>query len=531
MEVLMNSKNLTGSPKRGNKRTALLALLVICLLIPVAQAWAGGSGQSSSGGTGQPTLSYWMPFRAEESAMMNSWDDNIVFQHKEKVTGVKINFISPAAGEETTAYNLMISSNDLPDMISHLYLSILYPGGPTKAVADGVFIRLNEQIEKNAPAFSKIINSNLDFKRQVTTDEGLIWGMAMLETTRQPPFDGPTIRKDWLDDLGLPMPVTMADWYNVLTQFKQKKGAVSPYVLYGDGKELPFMLAYDIDPSGWLQRDNKVVYSYTDPGFREYLTEMNKWYKEGLFHYDFTVWDTNNWLANGAAGAYRQGFWMFTLDQNMIREKDPKAYIVAAPYPTKDKNTITKIRNLSPNNRGFETVVTSSCKDPDLAVKWLDWGYTDEGYMWSNFGEEGVSYTMVNGKVQYTPFMKNNPDGFELTRLLGKYALHSGSYVRDWLIMYDIYSAEEQATLEIWNGDSSHLLNTGLLSFTPEEGNTNANIMSDINIYVNEMTLRFIKGEEPLSNWDAYVRNVRNMGIDTVVKNCQAAYDRYLKRK
>jgi putative aldouronate transport system substrate-binding protein len=469
-------------------------------------------------------------FGAAQAALMDSWDDNVVYQHKEKTTGVKINFISPAVGEEATAYSLMIASNDLPDMISHMYFSASsYPGGPSKAVADGVYLRLNELIEKNAPAYTRVINSNPNFKQQVMTDDGLIWGMGMLQTTNQPPWTGPTIRQDWLDDLGLSMPVTIADWHNVLTQFKQRKNAGSPYIMADNGRLVDFMWAYDIDT--WFQRDNKVVYGYIDPGYREYLAEMNKWYKEGLFHSDFVAPDTNNWLTNGASGAYNQGFWMFTLDQNMIREQDPRAYIVGAPYPVKDRNSVTKIRTVLPNTYGDETVVTSACKDPDLAVKWLDWNYTDEGYMWCNFGEEGVSYTLVDGKVQYTPFMANNPEGFELTRLLEKYAWHEGSYVRDWEMMYVPYSAEEQATLDIWNGDSSHLLFTDLLSFTAEEGNTNATIMSDINIYVDEMTLRFIRGEEPLSNWDTYVRNVRNMGLDTVVRNYQTAYDRFLVRK
>jgi putative aldouronate transport system substrate-binding protein len=458
---------------------------------------------------------------------MTSWDDNILFQHKEKVTGVKINFISPASGEEATAFNLMIASNDLPDMIK--LEGDGYPGGPAKAVADGMFLRLNELIEKNAPAYTKVINSNPDFKRQVMTDDGLIWGMGMLETVRQPPFVGPTIRKDWLDDLGLSMPVTISDWHNVLTQFKQKKGAASPFVMSADGRLDFLMWTYDIDT--WFHRDNTIVYGYTDPGYREYLTEMNKWYKEGLFHTDFVVPETNTWLTNGAAGAYRQGFWMFSLDQNMIREKDPKAYIVAAPLPIKDRNSITRIRGLAPHNRGVETVVTSACKDPDLAVKWLDWNYTDEGYMWCNWGEEGVSYTLVDGKPQYTPLMTNNPEGFELTSLTRKYSMHDGSYVRDWAISYSTYSAESQATLEVWNGDASHLLTASLLSFTAEEGNTNATIMADINTYVDEMSLRFIRGEEPLSNWESYVRNVRNMGLDTVVRNYQAAYNRYLARK
>jgi putative aldouronate transport system substrate-binding protein len=75
------------------------------------------------------------------------------------------------------------------------------------------------------------------------------------------------------------------------------------------------------------------------------------------------------------------------------------------------------------------------------------------------------------------------------------------------------------------------LLIPGLLSFTADEGNTNANILADINIYVNEMILRFIRGEEPLTNWGTYTQTVRSMGIDTVITNYQAAYDRYMQRK
>jgi putative aldouronate transport system substrate-binding protein len=164
-------------------------------------------------------------------------------------------------------------------------------------------------------------------------------------------------------------------------------------------------------------------------------------------------------------------------------------------------------------------------------VKWLDWNYSEEGHMKHNYGEEGVTYTMVNGKPKYTTFFTNNMDGIPLDAIQLKYGFHEGSYVRNVLKDYDLYSEEASSTITLWNGDASHLLTTGLLSFTADEGNTNANIMSDVNIYVNEMILRFIKGEEPLSNWGTYVQNVRNMGIDTVVKNYQAAYDRYLKRK
>lgn len=532
----------------------ILSLVLVCLMITLSIAGCSNSGNDNqpaetgktSDSTGDSTgpketgdkskksitLKYWLPFVGNAALFMKSWDDNVVYKHKEKVTGVKIDFISPAVGDEATAFNLMISSNDLPDMIQfHPYIPYSYPGGPSKAIADGVIIKLNDLIEKYAPNFTKVINSKPEYKRQIMTDDGIIWGMGMLETENQTNYMGPTIRQDWLDDLNLSMPETVKDWYNVLKTFKEKKGAASPWILRGDGLGWSFPWAYDIEATGWLQRDGKIVYSFTDPGFREYLTEMNKWYKEGLVHRDFTTRDQNNWLTNGVAGAYDQGFWMFTIDENMIREKDPKAIIAPAPVPKKDENSVTKIRILEPNNRGFETVITTSCKYPEEAVKWLDWNYSEEGYLWNNFGEEGVSYKMVNGKPQWTEFMTKNPDGFDLNQLMNKYTLQSGSYVRDWKCIFVAYSPAANLTLTLWAGDTSHLLMTRLLTFTADEGNKNATIMGDIGTYVSEMTIKFIKGEEPLTNWDSYVEKVKSMGIDTVVSNYQAAYDRYMNRK
>ncbi|GHU16462.1 sugar ABC transporter permease [Spirochaetia bacterium] len=510
-----------------------LVVSLICLTALVTGSCNRNSGAADTSAGGQQTLSYWMPFVANASTLMKSWDDNVVWQHKEKVTGVKVNFISPAIGDETVAFNLLLSSNDLPDLIQiHSGgFSYGYPGGPSKAVADGVFLRLNELIAKNAPNFTRVIDSNPDFKRQVMTDDGLLWGMGMLETVAQTNPWGPTIREDWLQDLGLAAPVTVADWRNVLTQFKQKKGAVAPWVMGGSGLAPCFVWAYDISDGGWLQRDNKVVYSFTDPGFLEYLTEMNRWYKEGLIPQDFQSGELNSMLTDGVSGAYQQGFWMFAIDQNMIREKDPKAVIGPVAIPVKAAGSTTKLRDIQTNNRGMETVVTSSCKDPDMAVKWLDWNYSDEGYYWNNFGEEGFSYNMVNGEPVWTDFMTKNPDGFDLNFLMNKYSMQMGSYVRDWQAIFVAYPPAANLTLTLWDGDSSHKLQTGLLSFTADEGSTNASIMSDINTYVSEMTVKFITGQEPLGNWNTYVRNINNMGIADVLKNYQTAYDRYLNRK
>ena len=65
----------------------------------------------------------------------------------------------------------------------------------------------------------------------------------------------------------------------------------------------------------------------------------------------------------------------------------------------------------------------------------------------------------------------------------------------------------------------------GSLSFTSEQDSERRAAMADIEIYVDEMVMKFITGREPLSNWDTYVNTVKQMGIDNVLSIYQEAVD------
>jgi putative aldouronate transport system substrate-binding protein len=47
---------------------------------------------------------------------------------------------------------------------------------------------------------------------------------------------------------------------------------------------------------------------------------------------------------------------------------------------------------------------------------------------------------------------------------------------------------------------------------------------------VDEMTVKFIIGQEPLSRYDGFVQTIKNMGIDRAVEIYQTAVDRYIAR-
>ena len=55
--------------------------------------------------------------------------------------------------------------------------------------------------------------------------------------------------------------------------------------------------------------------------------------------------------------------------------------------------------------------------------------------------------------------------------------------------------------------------------------------MSNVDTYVSEMSLKFIRGEADLeTGWDAYVQQLAAYKLSRAVEITQGAYDRYLSR-
>ena len=137
-------------------------------------------------------------------------------------TGVEVTFIHPAQGQEQESFNLMFACNDLPDMI-YAHGSRDYPGGPEKAISDGVIIRLNDVIADHAPNLNALFDQNSEWLKAAKTDTGTLYMFPFIRGDDYlMVFFGPQLRRDWLDQLGLEVPETLAEWEQVLTAFKSE---------------------------------------------------------------------------------------------------------------------------------------------------------------------------------------------------------------------------------------------------------------------------------------------------------------------
>ena len=215
------------------------------------------------------TLSVWLSW---SNSYMESPNDTPGVQHMEEVTNVHIDWIAIDSTEIAEKFGLMLASGDYADII----FDYGYPGGGDAAIEEGVFIRLNDYINSEyMPNYSKYMENDI-VRRDTTTDSGNVYAIYALNTdnfaqlAEQNPWAGLVVRKDWVEEAGLDLPVTLADWEVMLTAFRDR-GCEAPLMIGNNGMldggntvgtsqdEGYFISAYGI-LGEFYQKDGKVNY-------------------------------------------------------------------------------------------------------------------------------------------------------------------------------------------------------------------------------------------------------------------------------
>ncbi len=480
------------------------------------------------------TLTYWRTLPTNISTSVDNFGATEIAKEYEKRTGVKVKYLHPAAGQQREALSLMVSSNELPDIIEYGWH--LYPGGPTKALNEEVLIPIDEYKEY-APGYFNFLEEHPEYAKGVKTDDGEHFAFCTIQDgDKLLMASGPAVRMDWLRELGLEEPKTIDDWTKMLTAFKEKKGAEAPLSFnYANICYFFNMFGASFDP---YVEDGKVKYGPVEPEFKEALVTIHEWFEKGLLDKNIVSVDAkliDNQVLNGKTGAViTSGGGGIGQYMNMAVKENPEFDLAGVCYPTKDG---TPNRNLPVSNNvsGQGKGITSQCKYPELAVKFLDYGYTEEGHILENFGIEGVSYEMKDGYPTYTDLIMNNPSGLTVSQALGLYVkAGSGSNsVLDERYIEQYYGLPQQKkALEAWGRgmEESKPKRVPSLTVTNEEASEYAKLMNEVDKYRNQMIVKFINGIEPIENFDKYVDTMKQLGVERAMEIKTNALKRYNNR-
>ncbi len=306
---------------------------------------------------------------------------------------INIKFVPVPRWEETEKFNLLMASNKAPDICMTYDQNII-----ANYVKSGQLTDLGALLNENAP---NLVN----YLGQTLLDYGKFNGAQMAIPAKRV-IEGTFaayIRKDWLDKLGLPIPTTTDEWYNVMKAFKEK----DPGNL-GD-KNIPFAFQVDSKNINWTtstllesfkqkitEEERMSVPNWSVPGYKDGMKFLNQLYNEGIINKNFAL-ETGEYENQITSG--RVGFMIHSYDYPLradpgvldkLKKNIPGAELVPCDPFTNYEGKHVKMKY---NPNGLFIVVPKASKHAVEAVKYLEWMSDPEVLKFLQNGVKGQQYT------------------------------------------------------------------------------------------------------------------------------------------
>lgn len=189
------------------------------------------------------------------------FDNSSMFQEAFKNTNIKcIGVANDAISDTNQEFNIMLATKPLPDIIF---------GGTkrlNKIALEGAMMPLDDLIEDYAPNIKEYFKDHPELKLGSLAADGKLYHIpCVLERTM--PSVGFYIRTDWLRNLGLEIPTTVDEFYNVLTVCLKPQGGAPIYLRDMGQNEMGAIHELDAFLQGMAPEAREGFQMYLDEGY------------------------------------------------------------------------------------------------------------------------------------------------------------------------------------------------------------------------------------------------------------------------
>lgn len=485
------------------------------------------------------SLSIWCSKPSGPPIVRDSWAELEIFQQAEEYLGVQIEWTEVEMFTIETQFNLMVAAGDYTDIISGVVQN--YSTGAVGAYEDGVVIDIADLVYDNMPNYWNLVHSDAEKSKHVTTEDGL--ELAVYVVNDQPLTErGLLIRSDWLETVGMETPATFDELEEVLTAFKSEFNCSNPLYVGETGLTIPALTAgygieyFDDDLALYVGDDNQLVCSYMTENYRDYVEMISRWISAGLVNGDMllnsesvNMNDTQTYICNENTGAFHtsanQLSSYYTYSSNENFDVTPINVVVR----NAGDDTINHFGSYEPVQPDQTVSISTDCENPDLALRWIDYWYGEEGTMYMTYGIEDYTYTVAeDGTVTFTDLIVNNDDGMSPEGMIMKYNCQGklcGVMMQKALWAY--YSDKQKEVLDFWSTQVEYDRSIpNYVTLTTEESSEYVGIIADITAYAESELTKFLFGDRDISEWDAFTAELEAMGIHDAIAIYQGAYDR-----
>lgn len=509
------------------------------------------------------TLTVFAPSNGEYS-----YYDNKQVQYLEELTGIQLEWITTATDDDIqTKLSTLFASGDLPDIICTGVGAVNHYDKATEQYLgeQGLVLDLSEYLDTISVGYAEAFENVEGLRDYITTPSGAIYSLPNVGDTLHVQYGMKLwINTTWLDNLGLEMPTTTEEFYEVLKAFKEydangngDAGDEIPLstVTSGSGVQIdgflmaPFQLTPETDK---LYVDNAVVtYAATTDGYREGLKYLNKLYAEGLLYAESFTWTKTDQVNLNEAGddcvigcflAQRPGY-ACDLTTYPGNSKKWEQYQSLDPLKNEDGEAIAAWDPYTCFTTGM-TFISSSCEYPEAAFRLLDYLATYDGSMYSAYGEYGVNWEEadegeygLDGRPALYHTLESIGDNEVLDQLICR--IITEEMYNGMVYNQDPY-ADDVAPLTgrqvvLYQGSLGHqAVSQSLQSVLPElymstEDTTTMSLLkTNVNDTQSEYMTQFITGAMDINDdsaWQAYLDALESVGLSEYLELLQKAYD------
>lgn len=549
---------------RAHRRTWQRGVAVVAASSLLALAACSSGGDDEDGAGTENTEGSMADFAADQqfkatepmdfSILWTDWPDLPVkdswrlFDEIAERTNVTLETTNIPFSDATEKRSLLISAGDAPDIIP-----LVYTGEDAPFVSSGAVLPISDYVDL-MPNFQKYVEEwdlgeMIDNLRQ---DDGKYYMVPGLQEVSVPVFSM-IIRKDVFDEAGAAVPETWDELRDALEKIKEKHPDSYPLA---DGFEGQSMLNYAAHAFGtvagwgfgngtfWDEGAGEFTYAATSDGYKEMVEYFNGLVEDGLLDpesltakSDGSTADLSEKVANSAVFAASGAAGTAIEFQTAIKAADPDAEfeLVQIAPPGGPAGQVVEPRNFW---HGF--MLSAEAKDDPhfvAMVQFLDWlYYSPDAREMLRWGIEGETYTKdADGTITLNPeysldAFNLNPDGkTDLQKDLG-----FSTFLAE--------STESRALKESYNSDQFvEYMDRVLESRTPRDPFPpaplddaeleQASLLSTpLKDTVDTNTLKFILGDRPLSEWDAYVGELEGQNLQGYLDLINGAQQRFAEQ-
>ncbi len=559
------------------KTSKLLALVLALALLLSVCSFSSAEGNLSEPGT----LPIWT---GDEPAVLTilmapheaveDYDTNLYTLWIEESLNVDIQFQFLPATDAGDKLNIMVSTGEaLPDVVNY-GLNV----ATAKAYGDaGAFINLKPFLDAGLgvnidAAVAAFPDWNLI--TSISASDGSFYGVPYIQFSPSNETKYKMwINQAWLDNLGIEVPTTTDEFYEMLLRFKNEDANGN-----GDpNDEIPFLTStgyggtaykyltnafvFETDNDMFLLKDGHVSVSYIQDGWFAANDYLKKLADEGLLKKESFTYSNTDVMAvlatdDDVVGATTNSSLAYVGGAGSDTYKYRLRYICLNPLTGPEGVCYSGYTQTSPTQCWF---VTSFASDPELAFRAGDFQFTEEGFLRARFAIEGEHWAYADDYVKDNPGVtvaaRYGSMGYE-----GKYVFFNDPWWwatqnANWRMNSPTFSGNVEAEgAYIADDGQGNLINlendcttrqeTGsgyyqlckpgmdvyvpTLSYTDEELEQIAEPLSTIRSYVNEQRTNYIIGEaSDIANPEQFIQTLKDsFQLDLILEIADAAYQR-----